>query len=49
MENLLIYKIDKHLNWKNHIEQMIPKLSGVYYSVRLMVHIININNLKSIS
>jgi hypothetical protein len=20
--------IDNHINWKNHIEQMIPKLSG---------------------
>jgi len=21
-------QIDKHLNWKNHFEQIIPKLSG---------------------
>ena len=35
--------IDNHINWKNHIEQMIPKLSGAWYAIRLMVHISNIN------
>ena len=41
-------QIDNHLNWKNHTEQMIPKLSAACYAVRLMVHISNINTLKSI-
>jgi len=41
-------QIDNHLNWKNHIEQMILKLSETCYAVRLMVHISNINTLKSI-
>jgi len=27
MQKLLVYKIDKHINWKKHIEEMIPKLS----------------------
>jgi len=36
-------QIEKHLNWKNHIEQMIPKSSAAYYAIRLMVHISNIN------
>jgi hypothetical protein len=40
---------DNHLNWKNHIEQMIRKLSGACYAVRSMVHISNINTLKSIN
>jgi hypothetical protein len=41
--------IDNHLNWKNHIDQMIPKLSGACYAVRLMFHISNITTLiKSI-
>ena len=31
--------IDNHINWKNHTEQMIPRLSGACYAVRLMVHI----------
>jgi hypothetical protein len=30
------------------MEEMIPKLSGAYYAVRSMVHISNINTLKSI-
>jgi hypothetical protein len=40
-------QIDNNLNWKNRIEQMIPKLSGAYYAVRLLVHISNHNTLKS--
>ena len=40
-------KIDNHRNWKCHIEEMIPKLSGACYAVR-MGHISNINTLKSI-
>jgi hypothetical protein len=39
----LCLQIEKHLNWKNHIEQMIPKLSAACYAIRLMVHISNIN------
>jgi hypothetical protein len=41
-------QIDNHLNWMNHIEQTILKLSRARYNVRLMVHISNINTLKSI-
>jgi hypothetical protein len=37
-------QIDIHIN----IEQMIPKLSGACYAARSMVHISNINILKSI-
>jgi hypothetical protein len=40
--------IDNHLNWKNHIYQMISKLSETYYALRLMFHIVNIDTLKSI-
>jgi len=28
-----------HLNWKNSIDQMIIKLSGAFYAIRLMFHI----------
>jgi hypothetical protein len=28
-------QIDNHLNWKNHIEQMIPKLSGACYAEKV--------------
>jgi hypothetical protein len=27
-------QIDNHLNWANHIAQLIPKLSGACYAVR---------------
>jgi hypothetical protein len=40
--------IDNHLNWKNHIDQMIPKLSRACYAVRLIFHISNVATLKSI-
>jgi IS1 family transposase len=41
-------QIHSHLNWKNHTEQMIPKLSGACYAIRLMVRISNINTFRSI-
>ena len=41
-------QIDNRLNWKNHIEQMISKLNGACHAVRLMIHISNMNTLKSI-
>jgi hypothetical protein len=40
--------LDNHLNWKNHIDQTVPKLSGACYTVTSMFHISNINTLKSI-
>jgi hypothetical protein len=41
-------KTDNHLNWTNHIKQMIPKLSAARYAVRSIVQISNINTIKSI-
>jgi hypothetical protein len=41
-------QIDNHLNWKNHIEQIIPKLSAACYMVRQMYYICNNDTLKSI-
>jgi hypothetical protein len=41
-------QIDNHLNWKNHIDLMIPKLSRACYAVRSMSHISSSNTLKSI-
>jgi hypothetical protein len=40
--------LDNHLNWKDHIDQIIPKLSAPCYVVRQMYHISNNNTLKSI-
>ena len=39
---------DRHLNCKDHIEEMIPKLSAACYEVRFTVHINNISTLKSV-
>jgi hypothetical protein len=36
------------LNWKNHIDQLVPKLSGAYYAVRSMLHVSDTDTLKSI-
>jgi hypothetical protein len=41
-------QIDNHLNWTNHIDKLIPKLSGACYAVRSMFHIRNTDTLKSV-
>jgi hypothetical protein len=46
--NFLGSLIDNHLNWRNPIEQMIPKLSGTCYAVRLMFCESNFSALKRI-
>jgi hypothetical protein len=40
--------LDNHLNWNNHIDQIIPKLSAACYAVRQMYHFVNQHTLKSI-
>jgi hypothetical protein len=40
--------LDDHLNWNNHIDQIIPKLSAACNAVKQMHHISNNNTLKSI-
>jgi len=44
----LSLRIETHVNWKKHIEQMIPELPGACYTIRSVVHISNINTLKLI-
>jgi hypothetical protein len=41
-------QIDNHINWKSHIDKLILKLSGACCAVTSVVHISNINTLKSI-
>jgi len=41
-------QIDNHLTWRNHIDQIIPKLSIACYMVRHMYHICNNDVLRSI-
>jgi hypothetical protein len=40
-------QIDNHLNWTNHIDKLIPKVSGPCYGVRSMLHVSNTDALKS--
>jgi hypothetical protein len=40
--------IDGHLNWKNHIDQIIPKLGAACYMVRQIYYICNNDTLRSI-
>jgi hypothetical protein len=40
--------ITNHLNWKNHSDQVIPKLSGVWYAVHSTLRISNIESFKTI-
>jgi IS1 family transposase len=40
--------LDNHLNWKNHTDQIIPKLSTACYTIRQIYHISSNNTLKSI-
>lgn len=39
-------QIDDHLYWKNNIDQLVSKLSGVSYAVTSMLHASNSNPLK---
>ena len=41
-------QIDNHLNWRNHTDQIIPRLSIACYMVRQMCHICNNGTLRSI-
>ena len=40
-------QIDSHLNWKNRIDQIIPKPSVACYMVRQIYHICNNDTLRS--
>jgi hypothetical protein len=41
-------QIHNHLNWKNHIDRLVPKLSGAHYADRSMLLISNTDTLKTI-
>jgi hypothetical protein len=42
----LSLQTDSHLNWKTHIDQLVPKLSWACFAVRSLSHISNIDTLK---
>jgi hypothetical protein len=40
--------IDNHMNWKNHIEQIPPKLSVACFSIRTLTYTLNLDNLRMV-
>jgi hypothetical protein len=45
---LLGLELDKNVNWKNHIQKTLPKLSSACYLIRRMYPSCNLNTLKII-
>jgi hypothetical protein len=41
-------QIDIHLNWTNHTDKLMPKLSEACYVVRSMLHVSKTDTLKSV-
>jgi hypothetical protein len=41
-------ELDKNINWKNHIQKILPKLSSACFLIRRMCPSSNINTLKMI-
>jgi hypothetical protein len=33
--------IENHTNWKNHVEQILPKFSATCFSIRNLIHSLN--------
>lgn len=33
--------IDNHMNWKNHADQILPKLSAACFSISNLIHTLN--------
>jgi hypothetical protein len=44
----LVLQIEKHQNWTNHINKLIPNLSGALYEVKSMCHVSNTDTLNSV-
>jgi hypothetical protein len=41
-------QIDNHLNWKNHIDQILHKLGAACFAVRKLFHTLNIDVLRTV-
>jgi hypothetical protein len=46
--NFLGIQINNHLNWKGHIDQIIPKLSAACFAVRRLFHVLNVNAVRMV-
>jgi hypothetical protein len=42
----LAMQIDNHLNWKCHIDQILPKLSTVGFVIRQLFYVLNLKTLR---
>jgi len=40
--------IDNHMNWKNLVEQILPKLSAAYFLLRNLIHTLNPDSLHMV-
>jgi len=40
--------IDNHMNWKNHVEQILPTLSAACFSIRNLIHTLNLDILHMV-
>ena len=40
--------VDNHMNWKNHVEQILPKLSAAGFSIRNLIHTLNPDILRMV-
>jgi hypothetical protein len=47
--NFLGIQIDNHLNWKNCVDQILPKLGAACFAVRKLFHTLNIDILVIVS
>jgi hypothetical protein len=39
-------QIDKHLNWKGHVQYILPKLSTASFVIRQLFYILNLKTLR---
>ena len=40
--------IENHMNWKNHVKQILPKLSVACFSIRNLIHTLNLGILRMV-
>ena len=40
--------IDNHMNWKNHAEEILPKLSAACFLMKYLIHTLNLDTLHMV-
>jgi len=41
--------VDNHINWKNHVEQILPKSSAACFLIRNLIHTLNPDILQMVN